>query len=662
MIRNNYSIRFVTIFCFLIMFFILGCSGNEVKPAKEAEEISKEQEPAYQEMGEAPQVETIQRMEKAQKTNSSKETKKNKQEAELVNQEWKDPQHIILITVDSLRYDTLGCYGNKEIKTPAMDSLASDGILFERCITPNPQDLPAHCAMMTGIYPEKLGVFDNAIFKLPERFATIAEILKENGFRTAAFVGSSVLDKRFGLSQGFDDYIDHFDSLLTNTLSLFSERYAEEVIEKVLDYLKNKKNGKKLFLWIHLNDPNYYFRPPAPFEESYEGEVEYTDSQISRLLSFLKSKGIYSNSIIILASDHGMSLGDHNEKKYGIQLYESSVRVPLIIKPHTDFKWKEKKVSQTTGLIDIAPSLLYLASLDEKKIKVDGHNLFENPGEIYWLSSNHQFFAFGWSIRRAVYDGEWKYIGGGGKQELYNIQESDKERMNQLEKNKEIAEHLERKIKEFEKEMKTLRIEDNRPIHDFFNTRNLASIGYSWCPASSMSTSKKGKFEILSELEDFLEEAQFGALNKGFRKYRKFMRKINENDPENYTALLYIAAKHVYGGRKEKADAALSKLEELYPDRAETYHLKGHWDYGEKVKALESFQMAIAIDPLHAEALYDSACLYSLQGKKKEAFKFLDKAIQAGFNDLKHIEQDPDLMNIRDSAQFKEILEKYKEQ
>lgn len=592
----------------------------------------------------------------------SDQTMDDQGKTSLADWEGAKPLNVILITVDSLRYDYLGCYGNQEIKTPAMDSLASDGILFERCITPNPQDLPAHCAIMTGIYPEKLGVFDNAIFKLPERFGTLAEMLKENGFQTAAFVGSSILDRRFGLSQGFDNYFDNFDSLLTNTPSIFSERKAEDIIDKVLDYLKKKKNKKKLFLWIHLNDPNYDFVPPEPFEQSYKGEVEYADSQISRLLSFLKSSGIYNSSIIILASDHGMSLGDYNEKKYGIQLYEPSVRVPLIIKPYKDFQWKEEKISQTTGLIDIAPSLLHLAGFDEKKREMDGHDLFDNPGKTYWLSSTHQFFAFGWNIKRAVYEGEWKYIKGGGSQELYNINDSDKEITNQLEKNKDIAKHLKRKIEEFEKNLEAVRIEDNRPIHDYINYMNLALLGYSWCPVYSISTGKKGKFEIQSEIEAIFEEAQMAILNKRSRISFQRMKKILEYDPENYAAQIYVASMQVFGGKKNLVETALSELEELYPDRAETFHLRGHWDIEEKniEKALESFHRAIEIDPMHSEALYDLACMYSLMDKKKKAFEFLEKAIQAGYSDFRHIEEDPDLINIKDSAQFKEILSKHK--
>jgi arylsulfatase A-like enzyme len=581
-----------------------------------------------------------------------------------VTKEKSEPLNIILITVDSLRYDYLGCYGNQDIKTPAIDSLSSDGILFERCITPNPQDLPAYCALMTGIYPEKLGVYDNAVFKLPERFLTLAERFREEGFRTAGFIGSSVLERKFGLSQGFDDYFDHFDSLLTNTSSVFSERNAEEVMDHVLSYLKERDEDQDLFLWIHINDPNYGFDPPEPHEKSYKGEVEHTDGQIARLLSFLKDNGIYENTTMILTSDHGMALGDHNEKKYGIQLYESTVRVPLIIKPYRYFLSVEKKVSDITSLIDVAPSLLHLAGLGEIREEMDGHNLFEQPGEVYFSSALHQFFAFGWKIKRAVYHQGWKYIKDGD-QELYSIDDDDKETTDYSERNRSLAELLKNKLDEFEKVLESVKIEDNRPIHDFMNSSYLRGLGYSWNSNRAFQDGRTGKYEVLTEIEDILEQAQLAILNKRPRASFRRMKSILDYDPENYTAKIYVTSSWLYNDREKLADTALSSLEDHYPHQAEIFHLKGHYiDIFEKnnEKALESWHKALDLDPLHSESYYDVACLYSLLNKEKEALKFLEKAIRAGYDNFNHMQQDTDLDNIRDTDQFKEILTKYQKQ
>ncbi|MEW5807150.1 MAG: sulfatase-like hydrolase/transferase [Acidobacteriota bacterium] len=583
---------------------------------------------------------------------------------------------IVLITVDSLRYDHLGCYGNKNIKTPAMDGIASEGILFERCLTPVPQNLPAHSAIMTGLYPEKTGVFDDAVFKLPEKFKTLAERLKEHGYVTAAFIGSAVLDRRFGLAQGFDLYHDNFDSLLTNTSAIFSERKAGEVVSQVLSFMEGQRKGKKLFLWIHLNDPNYPFSPPDPFEKSYRGEIEYCDSQIRNLTAFLKSSGKYESSAIILTSDHGISLGQFNEKKYGINLYEPSVRVPLIIRVPESFGQKSAKtpgkISATVGLIDIAPTILALAGVNKEEPSLDGYDLSElvtpaaeSKGEaaerrIHFLSSYHQFFAFGWKVLRAADDGEWKYIDGKGC-ELYGISSDSKETENQLERNRDAAERMKSLLQNFEKNLSLYKQEDNRPLYNFSTTRNLSYIGYSWCPVSFFGSGRSGKFDRLQEIEDILETAQLGVLNKTPGKTLAELNKILEIDPENYLSLHFIASLQLFGGRVKMAAKTFSEMERSYPDWPETYHMRGHMEIADKdfEKALQTFGRVIGIDPMNSEALYDSACMHSLLNRKEKALEFLDRSIAAGYDDFSHIQEDPDLTNIRDSEEYKTILNRY---
>src|SRR5437879_8493367 len=244
--------------------------------------------------------------------------------------------NVVVITIDTLRADHLCCYGYKQIHTPNIDELAVDGVRFERAYTPVPVTLPAHTAIITGSYPMLSGVHDFSANKLNPQQPTLASLLKEHGYNTAAVIGSAVLDSRFGLNHGFDFYYDHFDfnRLLETNLDEM-ERPGNVVADVELDWL-DKNYQKKFFLWMHLYDPHYPYRPPAPYSEQYadrpyDGEIAFADAHVGRLLEFLKNKGLYRNTLIVLGGDHGESLGEHGENTHGFFIYNATLHVPLII-------------------------------------------------------------------------------------------------------------------------------------------------------------------------------------------------------------------------------------------------------------------------------------------------------------------------------------------
>src|SRR5437763_15501183 len=230
--------------------------------------------------------------------------------------------NVVFITVDTLRADHLGCYGDKQIRTPNIDTLAADGTRFERAYTAVPVTLPSHTVIFTGTYPMLSGVHDFAANKLSPNQPTLASVLRKEGYTTGAVIGSAVLDSRFGLNQGFDFYYDHvdFNRLQESNLDAM-ERPGNVVTDVALDWL-GKNTQAKFFLWMHLYDPHYPYRPPAPYSEQYkdrlyDGEIAFADAQYGRLIAFLKAKGLYDNTLIVLTGDHGESLGEHGEKTHG---------------------------------------------------------------------------------------------------------------------------------------------------------------------------------------------------------------------------------------------------------------------------------------------------------------------------------------------------------
>src|SRR6478672_5183218 len=271
------------------------------------------------------------------------------------------PPNVVVITIDTLRADHVGCYGYKQIRTPNIDALAGDGARFERAYTAVPVTLPSHTVMFTGTYPMRSGMHDFAANKLGAGQPTLASVLKEHGYTTGAVIGSAVLDSRFGLNRGFDFYYDHFDFNRLQESNLEEmERPGNVVADQTLEWL-GKNYQKQFFLWMHFYDPHHPYQPPEPFaaeyrDRPYDGEIAFADSQVGRLITFLKEKGLYTNTLIVLSGDHGESLGEHGEKTHGFFIYNATLHVPFMI--HLPGTASPRTVPDLISLADLMPTVL----------------------------------------------------------------------------------------------------------------------------------------------------------------------------------------------------------------------------------------------------------------------------------------------------------------
>jgi arylsulfatase A-like enzyme/Flp pilus assembly protein TadD len=241
--------------------------------------------------------------------------------------------NILLITVDTLRADHLGCYGSSSVRTPAVDALAARGTLFTRAFAHNPLTLPSHANILLGLTPNAHGVHDNSCFIVREDFLTLAEWLKARGYATGAFVGAFPVDSRFGLVQGFDVYDDNYGTQGPTDM-VFVERKADVVVAKAAEWLKGRTGP--WFLWVHLFDPHQPYEPPEPFLSQYpgrpyEGEIAYADAALGKLLGLLKERGLEDRTAVVFTADHGESLGEHGETTHGYFAYNATLRVPLIM-------------------------------------------------------------------------------------------------------------------------------------------------------------------------------------------------------------------------------------------------------------------------------------------------------------------------------------------
>ena len=273
---------------------------------------------------------------------------------------------VLLITIDTLRADALGCYGNTAVETPWIDRLAAGGVRFEQVHAQNVVTLPSHANILSGRYPLDHGVRDNSGFRFPAGVDTLATILKRAGYATGAFVSAFPLDSRFGLDRGFDVYDDRLGDPEARTAFLMPERPGARTVEEARKW-RAAQGQVPTFTWIHLYEPHFPYVPPEPFtsryaDSPYHGEVAYTDSLLAPVLEPLLRAGKEGRTLVVFTSDHGEGLGEHGEKTHGIFAYETTLRVPLILFAPRLFA--PRVAAPRVRHVDILPTVLDALALE----------------------------------------------------------------------------------------------------------------------------------------------------------------------------------------------------------------------------------------------------------------------------------------------------------
>ncbi|HSL20643.1 MAG TPA: sulfatase-like hydrolase/transferase [Vicinamibacterales bacterium] len=355
--------------------------------------------------------------------------------------------NVLLVTLDTLRADRIGSYGYKLAATPNLDRLAREGVLFADATTQSPLTGPAHAALLTGQYPTRLGVKDNASTALPDAALTLAESLQPAGYRTAAFIGAFILDCQYGFAQGFD----HFDGTFTSYRPENKEqvqRIAGEVVSPALAWLRALPAQAPFFAWVHLYDAHLPYEAPPPYRTKfarrpYDGEIAYVDAQVGRLLAVLSEKGALERTIVIAVGDHGEALGEHGEEDHGVFLYEGVLRIPWIVRlPNAERAGAV--VSEQVRSIDLTPTVLDLAGVPPTT-RYDGESVAavmrgqsrRDPPASY-ADSHYPELHFGWSMLRALRVGEWKYIDAP-RPELYDLRTDRAESRNVVAERSTVA-------------------------------------------------------------------------------------------------------------------------------------------------------------------------------------------------------------------------------
>lgn len=360
------------------------------------------------------------------------------------------PRDIVLVTIDTLRYDAVGFDGNSRGTTSNLDRFAAEGRVFTAAHGHNVITLPSHTNILTGLYPYQHGVRDNAGFRLSPKVETLAKMLKGQGYSTGAFVGAFPLDSRFGLTLGFDAYEELYKQVDEPEDFEIQQARAEEVVGRALEWYKTQ-SGRPRFLWVHLYDPHAPYDPPEPWrshfaDDLYLGEVAYGDSALAPLLGTIRS--VQPAPLLVVTADHGEARGDHGELTHGLFAYEATLHVPLLlwcpdlVKPGRDTKLARH--------VDIVPTVLD-ATGDRTARELSGRSLL-SPGrkeapEGSYFESLSVSFNRGWAPLRGLMAGDEKYIDLP-LPELYDLPSDPGEAKNLVSERSDVVRKLRKRLTE----------------------------------------------------------------------------------------------------------------------------------------------------------------------------------------------------------------------
>jgi arylsulfatase A-like enzyme/Tfp pilus assembly protein PilF len=587
--------------------------------------------------------------------------------------EWREA-NAILITVDTLRADHLECYGSRAIRTPAINRLAADGVRFAQDIAQVPLTLPSHCSLLTGMWPRFTGVQDQAGFSLGPDKPRLASALKSAGFETAAFVASSILNPETGLGQGFDSYTGVSPGTSAAPGSEGLERRGDQVMADALAWIR-AHSSHRFFAWIHLFDPHTPYAPPEPYRTQYartpyDGEIAFVDDVVGRAIDQLRGLRLYEKTLIVLTSDHGEGLGEHGEAAHGFFLYDSTLRVPLIVK-FPESRWKSNVVAEQVRGIDVAPTVLQALGVALPP-QMQGLSLLAaasgQPSSAplpAFSETYYPYYHFGWSPLVSLRTATYKYIRAP-KPELYDLA-TDRAELNNL-----AAGNASRTAgwqQQLNRDYSAAIPAPHRENVDAATLARLKTLGYvgSSTPVrpadAQMLADPKDKIQVYNLLTRALDEADQGKVPESNAHLREVLRRDNRIvdahlslgvnlaqmgdaggavssfrnalnlDPRNVIATYNLALAYARQGKLEEAIAGFSRTLELDPhqeharlDLGRAYQMQGASD-----AAIAAFRRVIQDNPNSGEAHYLLARVLAQRGLAGEAEAEVRTAARLGY-------------------------------
>lgn len=554
---------------------------------------------------------------------------------------------VLLITVDTLRADRLGCYGAKRVLTPAMDSLAADGVRFENALAQVPITLPSHAVILSGTYPMFNSVRDFTSPGVPSNVGLLAEAFARQGYSTAAFVSAFVLDSTWGFGRGFQTYDDHFDPRQFETQNPGNiQRHANQTVDLLLAWLRTNTSGpaaKPSFVWLHLFDPHSDYNPPEPFRTQYagrlyDGEVAYVDSQLARLFAYMKRSGLYERTLIVLLSDHGESLGEHGEDEHGFFVYNSTLRVPMIFKLPVRSA-APRVVPLPVGTVDVAPTILELAQIRDPLSRqfqgsslvamIQGKSATERP---VYSETFYPRDSFGWSPLRSLTARRYHYIEAP-RPEIYDTATDAAETHNLIQQQRTVADALRNQLLDFERRYTAKSSPDKGPPLAPETLEKLKSLGYvAYSAPVTPSTAAAGLADPKDRLKVFksiLRATDLAALGR-VEASNALLKSLAPEEPELYLIPFMLAENATRERRWPEAEKEFIACLKLNPSfqQAVMGMARTLLAQGKAEQARPWLELAVHENPHNFLAYHGLGLVARAQRQNEDARRHFQKAVE----------------------------------
>lgn len=564
------------------------------------------------------------------------------------------PPNVILITLDTVRADRMGFLGSPLRLTPNLDSLAKQSVVFTHAYSQVPLTTASHATILTGTYPQFHQVIDFGVPLAPD-LPYAPDILRARGYKTAAFIGSLILDPTARSAPGFDRGFDKFDAGFhrrrpgENRYQAI-ERRGGEVIAHALAWL-NQHPGGPYFLWVHLYDAHDPYDPPEPFKSRYasapyDGEIAYADSVVGKFLSQLRVRGLYDGALIGVMADHGEALGEHGEDTHGIFLYDETIQVPLLLKL-PGAKAAGKRIESRVGLVDVLPTMLQAIGVPVPA-EVQGESLLammkaplaragtgrapvNTPDRPAYAESDYPHRTFGWSPTHAWRTGKYLYVEAP-QRELYDQSADPKAARNIAPVSKAVADTLAGQLLGFQQKTTNSK-EAPKVSFDPGLQERLNALGY----VASDSTSSpmpgikdtgadpKEKVQVVN----LLHRAEILKEDLRFKESVPLLEQVIALEPTLPIAQLQLGTALMSLREYDKALPVLRKAVELRPDLTVPRYQLGSalFETGDFAGAATELEAAVARIPEWGEARFSLATTYARLDRMADAIREYKKVI-----------------------------------